>query len=158
MAKKTSPTNYRMLIGVLLAITLLFLVFLAFKNYKVEKFIQDSKKVTIILVHASWCPHCTDYIESGVYSKTAASLSKKPEYIGKVEFIDLEYEKNKKRVEALGVTGFPSIVAVTKDSDGKEVKILDFSTFRSDPKPDRENPQDLEAFVKAALDTQSNAS
>ncbi len=140
-------TNYKMILGVLLVVAILFLVYLSFRNYKVEKFFADSCKVKVVLVHASWCSHCVKYIEKGTFKQAREVILAKEEFADKVCFEDLEYDANKEKVDKLGVTGFPSIIAVNASGE----KVLDFNSFREGPKPDRDNMQDIEDFTRAAL-------
>ena len=140
------PKNFKMIIALFLAVILLAVIYVTYRKYTVEKFEAD-KKVKIVLVHASWCPHCTDYIESGVFKRAGKEISNMSQFAGKVEFTDVEYEANKAQVEKYGVNGFPSIIAVNEKGE----KILDFTSFRNDPKPDRSSIEDLTDFVEAAL-------
>jgi thiol-disulfide isomerase/thioredoxin len=142
------PKNYRLPLAILLVVVLIGVAYLVYRTYKVEKFEETAKKVKIVLVHASWCPHCTDYLDSGVWGRSGDKIMANPEFAGRVQFSDIEYEANKAAVEKYGVSGFPSIIAVNE----KDEKILDFNSFRESPKPNRMNVDDIEAFAKAALD------
>jgi len=139
--------NQKMILAVLLVIAIFLIVFVSYRKFAVEKFESAEKKVNIVLVHASWCPHCTDYIQSGTFKVAGDKISAMPEFAGKVQFSDVEYEANKDRVDKYQVTGFPSIIA----TNSKDEKIMDFSTFRKDPKPDRYAIEDITDFVEAAL-------
>lgn len=142
--------NYRTILATILVVTLFFMVFLSFRNYKVEKF-ADSKKVRIVLVHANWCPHCTRYIDSGVYEKAKRLAAQNAELKDKVVFESVEHGADKARVENLRVSGFPSILA-TADVNGKESVLMDFSDFRSkDGRANRDNPEHLLLFAKDAV-------
>lgn len=134
--------NYRMLIALFLMFIIFFMVYLSFRSYKVEKF-EETKIIKIVLVHASWCPHCTDYLKTGVFQQAGAAIASAPEFANKVQFEDIEFEAHKKRVEGLGVSGFPSIIA-TVTENGKERKILDF-------RANRESVQDITEFARSAL-------
>jgi glucan phosphoethanolaminetransferase (alkaline phosphatase superfamily) len=142
--KQKNIVDYRLLIALLLISIIFFMVYLSFRTYKVEKF-EENNKIKIVLVHASWCSHCTDYLKTGVFQQAGAAITSAPEFANTIQFEDVEFEAHKKRVEGLGVSGFPSIIA-TKTENGKERKILDF-------RANRESIQDITEFARSALAT-----
>jgi len=143
---KAKPVNYSYILALFLVVVLLAITYLVYRTYKVEKF-EAGAKVTVVLVHASWCPHCTDYIESGIFKKAADAIRANPELAGKVDFREVEYEQNKDKVDKYDVKGFPTIIAV----NSRDEKILEFNSFRDSPKPNRNSIADLEEFAKKAL-------
>jgi thiol-disulfide isomerase/thioredoxin len=140
---KSKPINYRMFLAALLIVIIFFLVFLSFRTYKVEKFIEAEKTVHIVLVYAEWCPHCHTYLKTKTFEQAKNKIMAMPEFKGKVDFDVVESDANPSRVKLLGITGFPSIVASVYE-DGIEKKLSDFSG-------NRENIDDLTEFTRASL-------
>ena len=141
MPRQKPTNNYRLMIALLLVVVILFLTYVSFRNYKVEKYSEENK-VTIILIHATWCGHCVKYLKDGTFDKLSDELSDMT--ICKFEKID--YDTNKSLAEKYDVKGFPSIIAVNASGD----KLLDFSTFKNG-KANRNDLQDLKEFVDAAV-------
>lgn len=105
---------------VVLALTLSVYYILS-GSKKIDRFTEASKP-KLILFHASWCPHCTSYLnpKDGSASVWTVELPKalKKESLD-VELVDYEYEKNKKITEEYNVNSFPTIVF---EKEGKKTK------------------------------------
>ncbi len=145
MPKKNSPDQYRILVALLLVAAILFLSFLAFRNYKVETYSEGSKSspsVAVVLIHADWCGHCVKYLNSGVFDNVAEA------YDGKVVFDKWEHSKCKDKLGKYGVSGFPTIIAINADTGDK---LMDFHG-------DRSNQEDLKKFAEQALVAGASAS
>ena len=100
---------------------------------KAESF-QQQAKLKICLVYAVWCPHCEKYLDSNVFMSTYDELKKQPKY-EKVTFVQIDHEKNKSFAEKYGISGFPSIVALSADGEllsqfngdrNKKADLIDF--------------------------------
>ena len=135
MPSKKPVDQYRVLVALLLVASILFLTYLAFRNYKVEKYEEDSEKVTVVLIHASWCGHCVSYIKSGIFDSVAKSNTN-----SKISFESWENSKVKDKINKYDVNGFPTIIAI--DANGN--KIMDFNGNRN-------NPTELMSFAEKAL-------
>lgn len=101
---------------------------------KKERF-TDGAKLKIALYKATWCSHCTKFIESNVFQDTYAAVKDKYD---DVVFATYDFDENKKLAEQYNVNSFPTIIAVNKDG-----KLLD--TFDGD----RSNKAELMRFVEA---------
>lgn len=101
-----------------------------------EKF--EQVKLTVMLFYADWCPHCQSYNASGKYEEFGNRISKA--YPG-VVFEKYDYDKNTAKGDQYKVTSFPTIVA--EDANGK--------VYRFPDKKNRESFDDMEEFVKSAL-------
>lgn len=96
-----------------------------------EKF-ENAVKPKVILFYATWCGHCEQYLQSGVFEK----LSEHPE-VKDVVFEKLDADKNESLREKYDITGFPTIIGV--NSKGEKV------TFEGN----RNSIQDLVTFSKS---------
>jgi thiol-disulfide isomerase/thioredoxin len=71
---------------------------------------KDTPKV--MLFHATWCGHCEQYLNSGIYEKTAES----PDVQG-IAFEKFDADKNGSMVEKYDVTGFPTILGLNAQGE-----------------------------------------
>lgn len=114
-------------------------IFMAYKDIRSsmpgvsENF--EEGKLKICLYKASWCGHCTKYLQSGVFESTYESLKKKPEYAD-VVFATIDFDENKESAEKYNVNSFPSIIAI----DGQGNLLSHFEG-------DRYKPEELVKFV-----------
>jgi thiol-disulfide isomerase/thioredoxin len=71
---------------------------------------KDTPKV--MLFHATWCGHCEQYLNSGIYEKTAEN----PEVQG-IPFEKFDADKNSSMVEKYDITGFPTILGLNAQGE-----------------------------------------
>jgi thiol-disulfide isomerase/thioredoxin len=87
------------------------------KNLVTEMFEQNTaQKPKVMLVHASWCGHCVDYLASKKQDGKNTFDAAAEQLKGKVDFEKLDYDENKELANKYGVSSFPSIVGM--DSKG----------------------------------------
>jgi hypothetical protein len=112
-----------------LAAVALLLAFYAL-GARAEHFVaaEGGAGVKMLLVHATWCPHCTSYLKSGVLARTFARGGLGQDLGVAVELVD--YDKETARAERYGVQSFPTVLAVDARS-GK--KLAEFRGDRYDP-------------------------
>lgn len=66
----------------------------------------------VMLFHATWCGHCEQYLNSGVFEKTAEN----PEVQG-ISFEKFDADKNGSMVEKYDITGFPTILGLNTQGE-----------------------------------------
>lgn len=124
---------------VVLAVVLVAVYWFVFhKQNKTETFVQSGNgSAKLLLLHATWCPHCVQYM------KSEAWLTEIPKKIGelknKVVIQDFEYESNKALVDRYNVSGFPSLVVEKPDGQ--------FTIFEGN----RESAEEVAAFVASNI-------
>lgn len=99
-------------------------VFMAYKDIrssmpKVDGGLSENfeeGKLKICLYKATWCGHCTKYLQSGVFDSTYESIKGKPEYAD-VVFATIDFDENKDSAEKYNVNSFPSIIAIDKQGN-----------------------------------------
>lgn len=79
---------------------------------KTEGFEEPPLK--IYLFYAVWCPHCEKYLDSKVFMSTYDGLKQQSKF-EKVTFVQVDFDKNKELGNKYGISGFPSIIAVSGD-------------------------------------------
>lgn len=125
---------------VFVLIVLAYALFMTFRDIKnnmpPKEPYENEPNLKICLYKASWCGHCTKYLESGVFESTFDSIKTKPEFKD-VVFVTIDFDENKDLAEKYGVNSFPSIIAI--DRNGKLL-----SQFEGD----RYKKEDLIGFVK----------
>lgn len=138
LAKSQKP-SYNFWIVALLVVGLGVGLFFAIKQelVKVDKF--ESEKLKVMLFHASWCPHCRDYLSSGVWTQQLKNVVKTDPKFAGVVLMDFEFEDNKQLAEKYNVDRFPYILA--ENSNGK---VYQFSGNRN-------NVEDLKDFILKSL-------
>ena len=143
---KFSMKHTRLTFVAFLVVVLFFAVFVAYKMKKVEKFEEKvANTVKIVLVYAAWCPHCEDYLKTGMWDKVSKEIPAKPEFKDKVSFDKVDYDKDADAAKRYNVQSFPSIVAVrVKDGKTEVAKLLDF-------KGNRDSMAELEDFAAQSL-------
>ena len=137
MAKKSGMGNHTIMILIAVALLLVAIsIFWQSLSGNVEKF--ESRKLTVMLFHATWCPHCVNYINSGKWEKSekAAKSSFKA-----VEFEKHDFDKmDKAKANKYDVKSFPTILA--EDSNGRIYRF----------QGNRDLEQHIVKFVSSALD------
>jgi thioredoxin-like negative regulator of GroEL len=101
----------------LVAFILLWVFFtFVYKKQSKEKFTESKQKSKpkVVLVHASWCQHCVDYISSKKFDDANAKIG------SQVTFEKLDYDENKALAKQYGVSSFPSIVGVSTNGSVKQ--------------------------------------
>jgi thiol-disulfide isomerase/thioredoxin len=116
-----------------------------FSNTEWEEFVQDDKRVKIVLVYANWCPYCEEYLSDKASGSDKNVFDTAGDKAKGVVFEKLDAAENKTNQEtanSYGVQGYPTIVAVKLDpTKNKYVKI---STFDGN----RNSVEELVAFAK----------
>ena len=102
------------LVGVLM-FSLVFVMYVAYTRMTKEKF--SDGKVRVCLFHATWCPHCTKYLDAGTFDN---AYSKAREANGNIVFEKIDYDQNKNMASKYDVNSFPTIVAI--DGDGTKIE------------------------------------
>jgi thiol-disulfide isomerase/thioredoxin len=138
-AKSSGVGNHTVMI--LIAVSLLLVAISIFwqsistSSHK-EKF--ESRKLTVMLFHATWCSHCVRYLASGKWDKSEQAV--KASYKA-VEFEKHDFDKlSKEKAAKYNIQSFPTILA--EDSNGR---IYRFNGIR-------DMPEHVVKFVSAALD------
>lgn len=67
----------------------------------------------LYLYKASWCGHCQNF------EPTWKQLIENPEYKGKINFITMDSELNKKEIKEKNIEGFPTIIL---EKNNKEIE------------------------------------
>lgn len=124
-------------IAIILAAILLVAAGGAYYFFKIRKTKEGFEgggggSVKLIFFHATWCPHCVDYMKSSTWKDELPAELKK---LG-VTIKDYEYEENKKLVDKYNISSFPTLVV--EEADGQ--------THRFEG--DRSNAQEVVDFVK----------
>jgi thiol-disulfide isomerase/thioredoxin len=116
-----------------------------FSNTEWEKFVQDDKKVKVVLVYANWCPYCEEYLSDKASGSDKNVFDTAGDKAKGVVFEKLDAAENKTNQEtanSYGVQGYPTIVAVKFDAtNNKYVKIATFDGNRN-------SVDELVAFAK----------
>lgn len=73
---------------------------------------KDKEGPKVMLFHATWCGHCEQYLNSGIYEKTANN----PEVQG-IPFEKFDADKNGSMVEKYDITGFPTILGLNTQGE-----------------------------------------
>jgi thiol-disulfide isomerase/thioredoxin len=125
-----------------------FLIYNNFENFsntEWEEFVQDDKKVKIVLVYANWCPYCEEYLSDKASGSDKNVFDTAGDKAKGVVFEKLDAAENKTNQEtanSYGVQGYPTIVAVKFDATkNKHVKIATFDGNRN-------SVEELVAFAK----------
>lgn len=101
-----------------------------------EKF-EGGPKLTVMLFHATWCPHCVNYLKSGDWENQQKTTVAK---YRTVKFDTIDFDKHPKDKSAkYMISSFPTIVA--EDSTGRVYHFLG----------DRSKPEHMGIFVDNAL-------
>ena len=136
MAKISQSHDLIILRNALIVIFVLMLV--AALYYKLcvksgESFVTDEKTgIKIVLFWAKWCRYCEEYLSENIFMNTYEKI----DHGGNIIFVQYEYEKNKLLADQLGVSSFPTIISIDKNS-----KLIDKFTGN------RFNQQDLIDFA-----------
>jgi thiol-disulfide isomerase/thioredoxin len=111
---KLQMYSWWFIIVVVVVVILLSSTIYTFVNKKQnkERFTEANQKPKVVLVHASWCQHCVDYISNKKHDgKNAFDVA--TERVGsKVVFEKLDYDEHKDIAKQYGVSSFPAIVGV----------------------------------------------
>lgn len=127
---------------VLFVFVLAILAFAVYMSYTdISKAMQRRKeafssepKLKICLYKASWCSHCTKFVQSNIFEDVYADVKGKYD---DVVFATYDFDENKKLAEKYNINSFPTIIAVDKNG-----KLLD--TFDGD----RNKKDELMRFVE----------
>lgn len=87
-----------------------------YQNKSKEQFTETNEKPKVVLVHASWCQHCNDYISNKKHGGKNAFDAAAATVGNKVVFEKLDFDENKDIAKQYGVSSFPSIVGVKENS------------------------------------------
>ena len=93
----------------------LVLTFLS-KPKTTEKFYEGTSP-KVIIVHASWCKYCNDYLSNESYNGKNAFDAAATEVGDKVQFEKMDFDENKELASQYGVNSFPSIVGVDTNNN-----------------------------------------
>jgi thiol-disulfide isomerase/thioredoxin len=115
-AATTDTTTRCILLGVLVFSLALVLYVSYTRMTSQEKFSQDGN-VRVCLFHATWCPHCTKYLDSGTFDN---AYSKAREANGNVTFEKIDYDQNKNLANKYDINSFPTIIAI--DAQGNQIE------------------------------------
>lgn len=134
-----------MLLYLLVSILVLALLYLVLRQaqarrVRCEGFQQAA--ATVLLVHADFCGHCKHYLEGGAFDAFRDRTQKR--HGGRVRVEKLRFEADRARVDRLGVSMFPTILALRGDGASGERLGGAFSG-------DRDSAADLDAYADAAL-------
>lgn len=114
-----------MILTAVLVIVLSAIVVYMFSGKVVDRFEEAAApRATLKLFHATWCPHCVNYLKPKDGSEPVwtvrlpAALKKANMTDVKLESID--YDKNKELANKYHVNGFPSIVGENAKGEVKK--------------------------------------
>lgn len=131
--------HVKIVLAIFVVFGIMLALFLAYNQIQKEKFTQGTSKVRICLFYAEWCPHCTKYLESGVFESVANdTMSKRNDVV----FETIDYEQNKNLANKYDINGFPTIVSI--DANGNKIKEF---------QEDRYNATKLQQFALESLVT-----
>lgn len=78
-------------------------------NELVRRYRSGIKGPAVLFVKADWCPHCV---------RAKPEVARAARVLGSVVPVyELDSERNKRKIESLGVDGFPTIFFLSKDGD-----------------------------------------
>lgn len=100
--------------GIFIVVAISLWIVLAFvkRDTKKETFAEEKNKPKLVLVHASWCKYCVEYL-AGTTHNGKNTFDAAAEKVGnKVVFEKLDFDENKELVNKYGVSSFPAIVGV----------------------------------------------
>ncbi len=112
----------------LIAVVLVAAVWLTVKFVSVKKTTetfaeasssQATSKPKVVLVHASWCKYCVEYLSSKTQNGKNTFDAVAEQMNGKVDFEKLDYDENKELANKYGVTSFPTIVGIERSGGVK---------------------------------------
>jgi thiol-disulfide isomerase/thioredoxin len=79
----------------------------------------DTSKPKVVLVHASWCKYCVEYLSSKSSNGKNTFDAAADQLNGKVDFEKLDYDEKKELANKYGVSSFPAIVGVERNGTVK---------------------------------------
>lgn len=97
------------------------------KDKKKETFAEEKPKPKVVVVHASWCKYCVEYLSDTTHNGKSTFDAAAEKVRDKVDFEKLDFDENKELANKYGVSSFPSIVGI--DSAGV---VKQFSGDRDD--------------------------
>lgn len=107
---------------------------------RIDPFTQDEARVTLKLFHATWCPHCVNYLHpkdgsKPVWTSTLPAALKAKGLQG-VRLEELEYDSNKEAADKYHVNSFPTIIGenqrgVVKKFEGDRNNVDELIAFAS---------------------------
>lgn len=135
---------------IVLALTMSVYYIVSAPAKKIDRFAEESHTVKLILIHASWCGHCTNYLneskpEDSIWiTKLPAALkeAKLDQSVMVVPHEETEYTTHESLAERYGVNSFPTII-------GENIKTGKVEKFPATK--NRDNVDDLVAFAKGLL-------
>lgn len=119
--------HVKIILATFIIFGIMLALFLAYNGIQRESFSQSPSKVRICLFYAEWCPHCTKYLQSGVFESVANdTMSQRKDII----FETIDYEQNKNLANKYNINGFPTIVSI--DSQGNKIKEFQEDRYNAD--------------------------
>jgi thiol-disulfide isomerase/thioredoxin len=113
--KKTDTQFVHYVLISILLFSLAIVIYVAYTRMTKEQFSEGN--VRICLFHATWCPHCTKYLDAGTFDN---AYSKTREANGNIVFEKIDYDQNKNMANKYDVNSFPTIVAI--DAQGNKIE------------------------------------
>lgn len=113
------------LVGIVLLVTISVWIVLKFvmKKKTTEKY-EDARNTyntpKLILVHATWCKHCVEYLNDTKYDGKNAFDAAGDALQQQIRFEKLDFDENKELISGYGVSSFPSIVGIDTSGNVKQ--------------------------------------
>jgi thiol-disulfide isomerase/thioredoxin len=107
-------------IFVIVAVSLWIVLTYVKRDTKKETFAEEKNKPKVVIVHASWCKYCVEYL-SGTTHNGKSTFDAAAEKVGnKVDFEKLDFDENKELANKYGASSFPTIIGVSSSGDVKQ--------------------------------------
>lgn len=135
--KMNKVLQFALVVIAVLAILWIVVKIVSVKKTKESFADGDTSKPKVVLVHASWCKYCVEYLSSKSQNGKNTFDAAADQLNGKVDFEKLDYDENKELANKYGVSGFPAIVGIERNGTVKPFN------------GDREDKSALVAFAKS---------
>lgn len=81
-------------------------------SYATFEGFSNKETPKVMLFHATWCGHCEQYLNSGIFDKTAENSD-----VRGITFEKFDADKNGTMVEKYGISGFPTILGLNTQGE-----------------------------------------
>lgn len=106
LGKGRGASNITLTGIILISAVFIFALLIANKEMIREGFFNSQKRYSVEYYYMETCGHCIDFNETGIWDRLSAQT------FNKVSLKKYNRSEHVERVNSLGITGFPAIIAV----------------------------------------------